>query len=70
MRSVCGTSGRRKLCMVPGHSCHIYGIWRSREVRNTLKSPIRVVMQAKSGGGSFYGEAELSAVLKLYCKSF
>ena len=56
--------------MVPGHSCHIYGICRSKEVRNTLQLSIRVVMQAKSGGGSFYGEAELPAVLKLYCKSY
>ena len=23
---LCGTSGRRKLCMVPCRSCHIYGI--------------------------------------------
>ena len=25
-----GTSGRRKLCMVPCHSYHIYGFWTSR----------------------------------------
>ena len=55
---------------MPAHSCHIHGIWRSKEVRNTLKSSIRVVMQVKSVGGSFYGEAGLSAVLKLYCKSY
>ena len=39
-------------------------------MRNTLKSSIRVVMQVKSVGGSFYGEAGLSAVLKIYCKSY
>ena len=27
---VCGTSGYGKLCKVPCHVCHTYGIWRSR----------------------------------------
>ena len=34
---LCETSCWSKLCMVPCHSCHIYGIWRSREVRKVLK---------------------------------
>ena len=29
---LCGTSGRRELCIVHCHSCHIYGIWRRKEV--------------------------------------
>ena len=35
-----GASGRKDLCMVPCHSCHIYGIWtsRSRKVWWMLKS--------------------------------
>ena len=28
--SLCGTSGKGKLCLVPCQVCHIYGIWRSR----------------------------------------
>ena len=44
--------------MVPGHICHIYEIWRNKEVTNALKSSIRVVMKAKSEGGGFYEEAE------------
>ena len=35
---LCGTSRRRKLCMVPCRNCHIYGIWRSKKVEKTLKS--------------------------------
>ena len=30
-RFVWGTGGRRKLCMVPSHSCHIYGTCKSKE---------------------------------------
>ena len=26
---LCGTTGMRKLCMVPCHICHIYEIWRN-----------------------------------------
>ena len=32
----CGICGRTKLCMVPCHSCAIYGIWGSKEVGRTL----------------------------------
>ena len=49
---LCGTSGRRELCMVPYDSCHIYGIWRSRSKRcaDALKPSIGVAMQAAEGG--------------------
>ena len=30
---LCGTSGMRKLCMVPCHICRIYGIWDLEEQR-------------------------------------
>ena len=43
---LCGTSGRRKLCMVSCHSCHIYGIERSKNVGKTLKPSFGVAMQA------------------------
>ena len=32
------TGGRRKLCMVPCHSCRIYGAGSSKEVERVLKS--------------------------------
>ena len=37
---LCGASGRKELCMMPCHSCHIYRIWisRSKKVRRMLKS--------------------------------
>ena len=37
---LCGTSGREELCMVPCHSCHIYGILtsRSKKVKGMLRS--------------------------------
>ena len=50
---LCGTSGRKELCMVPCHSCHIYGIWtsRSKKVWGMLKShQLGVVMQVTKGG--------------------
>ena len=31
------TRVRRKLCMVPSHSCHIYGTWRSKETEGGFK---------------------------------
>ena len=76
---LCGTSGRRKLCMVPCHRCHIYGIWRSKEVGKVLKSSFGVAMQA-TRRSKFYGNEGFSLcntdVLKLYwsltgyCKLF
>ena len=69
---LCGTSARKKLCTTPCHSCHIYGIWRSKKVGDALKSSFGVTMQAAMGD-SFYGEGRFSlcntAVLKHYCKS-
>ena len=54
---LCGTSGRGKLCMVPCHSCHIYGIWRSKEVGDSLKSSFGVAMQA-TRKENFYGKGD------------
>ena len=34
---LCGTSGMTKLCMMHCHICHIYGIWRSKEVKECFK---------------------------------
>ena len=36
---LCGTNSSKDLCMVPCHSCHIYGIWtsRSKKVLGCLK---------------------------------
>ena len=59
---LCGTSGRKELCMVPCHSCHIYGIWtsRSKKVWGMLKShQLGVVMQVTKGG-SFHREGRFS----------
>ena len=42
--------------MGPGHSCHIYRIWRNKEVGDALKSLFGVTVQATREGGSFYGE--------------
>ena len=61
--------------MVPYDICDIYGIWRSKEVGDALKSSFGVVIQAKNGGWvSFHSEGGLSlcntSVLKLYCKSY
>ena len=50
---LCGTSGRKELCMVPCHSCQIYGIWtsRSKKVWGMLKShQLGVAMQVTKGG--------------------
>ena len=35
--------------MVPGHSCHIYGIWTRKEVEDALKSSFGVEMQDTRG---------------------
>ena len=76
---LCGTSGRRKLCMVPCHS-YTYGIWRRKErkeVGKALKQSFGVEMYAIKRR-SFYGKKEAfslckTAVLKIftgYCKLF
>ena len=74
-----GINGRRKLCMVIWRSCHIYGIWRSKEIEKYLKSSFEVTMQA-TRRDNFYGRKGLSlcniTALKLivsltgYCKLF
>ena len=60
--------------MVPCHSCHIYGIWRSKEVGDVLKSSFEVATQTAREGDSFYEKGGFSlcntAVLKPYCKSY
>ena len=70
---LCGASGRRKLCMVPCHSCHTYGISRGKKVGDALKSLFRVAMQA-TRRENVYGKDGFSlcntAVLKLYCTSY
>ena len=53
---LCGTSGKGILCMVPCHICQIYGIWRSKEVRRTLKSSFGVAMQATRKGTILMGK--------------
>ena len=82
---LCWTSGRKNLCMVPCHSCHIYGIrtTRSKKVWETLKShQLEVAMQVtKGGGGSFHRDGRFSlhntavlwnviANMGIYCKRF
>ena len=43
--------------MVPGDSCHIYGIWRSKKFGDALKSSFGVAMQMIKGRSVFfYGE--------------
>ena len=64
--------------MVRCHICHIYGIWRSKEVGDALKPPFGMAMQATSGGGdNFNGEGGWgggalcnNAASKLCCKSY
>ena len=65
---LCGTSGRRKLCMVPCCSCHIYGIWRRKKVEKTLKSSShRLGWQCKPQGGTiFMGKRGSHYVILLY----
>ena len=67
------TGGKRKLCMVPCHSGHIYGIWRSKEVGDVLKSSFGVAMEA-TRWTVFMGKRGFSlcntVVLKLYCQSY
>ena len=59
--------------MVPCCSCHIYGIWKSKEVGKAIKLPFGAAMQAMRRD-NFYGKGGFllcnTAVLKLYCKSY
>ena len=60
----------------PCHTCHIYGIWRSKEVRDPLKSSFGMTMQASTGGGEVILMRKWgfplcnTAVLKFYYKSY
>ena len=45
-----------ELCMVPGHSCHIYRIWRSNELGDALKPSFWVAMQARRRWAVFMGK--------------
>ena len=75
-------SGRKKLCMVSYHSCHIYEIWtrRSKKVWGTLHSHQLGWKCKPEEGGSFYKEEEFSLCntvfsnftlsLNGYCKRF
>ena len=50
---ICGTSGRKNLCTLPCHCCHIYGICTSRreKVWGMLKShQLGVAMEVTKGG--------------------
>ena len=83
-RLLFGTSCRKELCMVPSHSCHIYGICtsRSKKVCGMLKSHhLGLVMQVTKGcffigktGSHYvillYCETLLQVLLGIYCKRF
>ena len=60
---LCWASGIKYLCMVPCHSCHIYGIWtsRSKKVWGVLKShQMGLAMQVTKGGLFSYREGRFS----------
>ena len=68
---LCRTSGKRKLCMMPCHICHIYGIWRRGG--GCLKSSFgRGNMQPTRGRDDFNGEGGLgfSLYVILLCWNF
>ena len=60
--------------MVPCHSCHIYEIWRNKEVGDTLRSSFGMAAQVPNREWEFLLEGDFSlcntAVLKIYCKSY
>ena len=79
--SLCGTSGKRKLCMVPCNICHIYGIWRGRGGgRFEVIILGGVAMQATRRGFNFNAEGGVGFSLYVivlcwnfvtgYCKKF
>ena len=59
---LCGTSGKKELCMVPCHSCHIYGIWtsRSKKVWEMLKCQHFGVVMQVTKGGFFHRQGRIS----------
>ena len=82
--SLCGASGKRKICMVPCNICHIYGIWRNRGGRRfeviIWRAGRGVAMQATRRGFNFNGEGGVGFSLYVillcwnfvtgYCKKF
>ena len=48
-------SGREKLCMVPYHSCNIYRIWKSKNVRGRSKVVIWDSNADQKGRGVLMG---------------
>ena len=68
---LCETSGRRKLCMIPCHSCYIYRIWRSKEVGGSHNLGWQCKVQGGGGGGGvgggkFFGDGSFQHVILLY----
>ena len=59
---LCGTSGRKELCMMPCHSCNIYGIWtsRSKKVWGILKIINWGWRYKSQKGDSFHREGRFS----------
>ena len=68
-----GISGRKDLCMVPCHSCHIYGIWKSRSKK--VWGCLKVTncgwwcKSQKGGGGALHREGRFSLCNMLYCET-
>ena len=51
----CRAVGRKKLCMVPYHSCYICGTWRSKQVTKGVSVFLRGVDPSRNHeGGSHY----------------
>ena len=58
--------------MVPGPSCHIYGIWTSRTKKVWWMLNIHqlgVAMQVTKGGSFHIGKAGSHYVILLYCET-
>ena len=70
--SLCGTSGKRKQCMVPFHICHIYEIWRSRGGGRFEVIIWSVAMQGTRRGCNSNGEGvvNFSLYVILLCWNF
>ena len=66
-----GTSFRKELCMVPSHSCHIYGIYtcRNKKVWGMLKSHYLGVVMQVTKGCFFTGKTGCHYVILLYCET-
>ena len=68
---LCGTSGRRELCMVPYDSCHIYGIWtsRSKKVWRRFKAINWGGNASRRRGTLFIRKRNSHYVILLYCET-